>query len=615
MAVASSDNVSVRRALVAVVAACALAAVLTAGAGGVVSTESLTITPPADITVAADSVCEQLNCVQVFYTYTVTGGVQPYRLVCNLDSGMYFLVGAHVISCLAGDSVGDSTPPATFNLTVTPGGPPPPPPPPPPAMLAIAPPADITVAADSVCGQSNCVQVSYSYTVTGGYPPYHLVCNLDSGMYFLVEFHVDRCLAGAPAGTRRRPATFNLTVTPGGPPPPPPPPPPATLKITPPADITVAADSVCVQSNCVQVSYSYTVTGGYPPYHLVCNLDSGMYFLVGSHVISCFAQDSRGNSTPPSTFNLTVTPPSATGGGGGGTGGGGGGSGGSGGSTGGTGGSGGAGADTTPPTLTQHANIAIDAAVHTGRRVTYDVTATDPGNAAGVVRVSCAPASGSVFRLAAGAVSRTTAVTCHASDAASNAASPMSFHVTVHGVHTQILALERAIAQARGLSSATPVIAQDATDPRRPVLRRGRESQGTQRADRVRSETRRFAFRCGRSRELDPRGTADPRLSPGRPSLRRRARSRQHGGVRLPLIWLWRLLLGGFAVAYLASGTLQLWVPPLLPFLAAVAVEAQFFVSGLRGRGGGAVSQRSRPAGARPRRVRLGEQNTRPEPR
>jgi hypothetical protein len=55
--------------------------------------------------------------------------------------------------------------------------------------------------------------------------------------------------------------------------------------------------------------------------------------------------------------------------------------------------------------------------------------------------------------------------------------------------------------------------------------------------------------------------------------------------MRPPLIWLWRLLLGGFAVVYLASSTLQLWLPPILPFLAAAAVEVQFFVSGLRSRG------------------------------
>jgi hypothetical protein len=48
-------------------------------------------------------------------------------------------------------------------------------------------------------------------------------------------------------------------------------------------------------------------------------------------------------------------------------------------------------------------------------------------------------------------------------------------------------------------------------------------------------------------------------------------------------LWLSRLLLLGFAIVYLLSDTLQAWVPPLLPFLAAAAVEVQFFVSGVRG--------------------------------
>jgi hypothetical protein len=61
--------------------------------------------------------------------------------------------------------------------------------------------------------------------------------------------------------------------------------------------------------------------------------------------------------------------------------------------------------------------------------------------------------------------------------------------------------------------------------------------------------------------------------------------------MRVPLIWLWRLLLCGFAVAYLAIDSLQLWIPPLLPFVAALLVEAQFFVSGLRPRERGAVDR------------------------
>ncbi|HEY1512431.1 MAG TPA: hypothetical protein VGF66_01675, partial [Gaiellaceae bacterium] len=54
--------------------------------------------------------------------------------------------------------------------------------------------------------------------------------------------------------------------------------------------------------------------------------------------------------------------------------------------------------------------------------------------------------------------------------------------------------------------------------------------------------------------------------------------------MRVRLIWLWRVVLAGFAVAYLLSASLQLWLPPWLPFLAAAAVEAQFFVSGARRR-------------------------------
>lgn len=56
--------------------------------------------------------------------------------------------------------------------------------------------------------------------------------------------------------------------------------------------------------------------------------------------------------------------------------------------------------------------------------------------------------------------------------------------------------------------------------------------------------------------------------------------------MRVRPIWVWRLLLLGFAIAYLLRADLQGWLPPLLPFLAAAAVEAQFFLAGVRaGRG------------------------------
>ena len=49
-------------------------------------------------------------------------------------------------------------------------------------------------------------------------------------------------------------------------------------------------------------------------------------------------------------------------------------------------------------------------------------------------------------------------------------------------------------------------------------------------------------------------------------------------------LWIWRALLLAFAIVYLASSDLQLWLPPIVPFVAAAAVEAQFFLTGVRAR-------------------------------
>jgi hypothetical protein len=68
--------------------------------------------------------------------------------------------------------------------------------------------------------------------------------------------------------------------------------------------------------------------------------------------------------------------------------------------------------------------------------------------------------------------------------------------------------------------------------------------------------------------------------------------------MRLRPLWAWRLLLGGFALVYLWSPTLQAWLPPLVPFVAAAAVEAQFFLAGLRT---GGSSADVRDAGPQPR--------------
>ena len=56
--------------------------------------------------------------------------------------------------------------------------------------------------------------------------------------------------------------------------------------------------------------------------------------------------------------------------------------------------------------------------------------------------------------------------------------------------------------------------------------------------------------------------------------------------MRIHPVWLWRVALLGFAVAYLASPTLRAAIPPVVPFIGAAVVEAQFFLQGLRREGG-----------------------------
>src|SRR5262249_38975489 len=83
------------------------------------------------------------------------------------------------------------------------------------------------------------------------------------------------------------------------------------------------------------------------------------------------------------------------------------------------------------------------------------------------------------------------------------------------------------------------------------------------------------------------RARAGGRRRPGprraTPSPRRRSTL---GSMRLRPLWIWRAAFLGFAVVYLASSSLQEWLPPLLPFLAAAAVEAHFFIAGSRARRG-----------------------------
>lgn len=164
----------------------------------------------------------------------------------------------------------------------------------------LTPPADVTVVATTPCASTECAVVTYAYTITGGTAPYQLSCNIASGSSVAIGTYAVTCTATDAANVASASSSFTLRVVP------------PTLSIAAPADTTVEATLPCrTNEDCAIVTYSYTVTGGYPPYNLICNLPSGSVLPVGSYTISCLAQDSAGDSTANATFNLTVTLPSS----------------------------------------------------------------------------------------------------------------------------------------------------------------------------------------------------------------------------------------------------------------------------------------------------------------
>ena len=89
--------------------------------------------------------------------------------------------------------------------------------------------------------------------------------------------------------------------------------------------------------------------------------------------------------------------------------------------------------DTTPPVIAAQSDITAEATSASGAIVTFTPTATD--NVDPSVTVVCTPASGSQFPLG------TTSVTCNATDAAGNAALPVTFNVTVQDTTAPVITL------------------------------------------------------------------------------------------------------------------------------------------------------------------------------
>jgi hypothetical protein len=173
-------------------------------------------------------------------------------------------------------------------------------------------------------------------------------------------------------------ADVTVTVTYLAPPPPDTTPPVVTV----PGDITAEATS----GSGAVVTFSATATDDTDPSPQVnCSPGSGSTFPLGQTTVSCTATDSSGNTSPASTFNVTVR-------------------------------------DTTKPTLALPSNISVEADSSAGKIVTYSATAGDA--VSGPLSPNCSPASGVTFPIGA------TTVNCTVSDGAGNSQTG-SFTVTV----------------------------------------------------------------------------------------------------------------------------------------------------------------------------------------
>ena len=281
---------------------------------------------------------------------------------CAPASGSTFPVGTTTVTCTATDSH-SNTGTGTFTVTVTTEDTTPP---------VINVPSDISTTTDTASGKV----VTYSASATDNLDgPIPVSCSPASGSTFPVGTTTVGCSATDSHGNSAS-ASFKVTVT---------------LVDTTAPNLTVPGDFSMNTSNPsgAAVTYSASATdnldGAVP---VNCAPASGSTFPVGSTLVTCTATDAHSNTTQK-TFTVTVVL-----------------------------------VDTAPPVISGvPANIRREADGPNGSIVTYVVpTAVDALD--GPLPVSCAPPSGSRFRLG------DTIVTCSATDAHGNTAT-VSFKVSV----------------------------------------------------------------------------------------------------------------------------------------------------------------------------------------
>lgn len=304
-----------------------------------------------------------VNYVQAVSAFdSVDGTFSP---ACAPASGSTFAIGSTTVSCQATDSHGNHSAAQSFTVTVT-------------DRPIVTVPANVIAEATGAAGAA----VTFTATATdfagealqaqcflisgfvNGEP--QLGAPVSSGATFPLGTTTVGCLATIASTNTTDGNLFTITVQDTTAP---------TLTL--PANITAPATSASGAIESYTASATDAVDGSKS---VSCTPASGSIFAIGTTTVQCAATDAHGNAASGS-FSVTITAVSSA----------------------------------KPPKITAPKKVTEEATGPAGAVVTFTASALDPVD--GVIAVTCAPTSGSIFPLGE------TTVTCSATNAAGKSAS------------------------------------------------------------------------------------------------------------------------------------------------------------------------------------------------
>jgi hypothetical protein len=221
----------------------------------------------------------------VTFNVTATDAIDKTpTITCNHASGSIFPIGTTHVSCTAADDAGNTSEPATFDVTVADNTAP-----------SLSVPASFTVGAPGPGG----AVVTYTASATDAVDSSPTIsCSKASGATFPLGPTLVSCTAKDSANNISGAKTFTVTVADQTPP-----------SVNPHAQITLEATS----GSGAAASFVVTASDAIDPSPTVtCTPASGSTFPIGTTHVSCTAKDAANNTSAAVTFDVNVidtTPP------------------------------------------------------------------------------------------------------------------------------------------------------------------------------------------------------------------------------------------------------------------------------------------------------------------